>query len=52
VSAAAPAVDSADFADFVGAADSNIVPTVFKPASFRQRVPWTNFLAWPGQSIV
>src|SRR4030042_566793 len=27
-------------------------PTVAKPALFRQRVPWTNFPAWPGQPIV
>jgi hypothetical protein len=27
-------------------------PAVSKPALFRQRVPWTNFPVWPGQSIV
>jgi hypothetical protein len=48
-SSPAPAADSADFA---GAADSTTAPTVSKPALFRQRVPWTNFPAWPGQSIV
>ena len=49
-SSSAPATDSADFADFVGAADSNTAPTGSKPASFCQRVPWMNFPAWPGQS--
>src|SRR4030042_912213 len=49
--AAAPA-PAAGYADFVGAADSNTAPTVAKPALFRQRVPWTNFPAWPGQPIV
>ncbi|PNT26136.2 hypothetical protein POPTR_008G224328v4 [Populus trichocarpa] len=48
-SSPAPAADSADF---VGAADSTTAPAVSKPALFRQRVPWTNFPAWPGQSIV
>jgi hypothetical protein len=45
---AAGAADSADFADFVGDADSTTAPTVSKPALFRQRVPLTNFPAWPG----
>src|SRR3990172_8476253 len=43
---------AAGYADFVGAANSNTAPTVAKPALFRQRVPWTNFPAWPGQPIV
>ena len=43
---------AADCADFVGAADSNTAPTVSEPALFRQRVPSTNFPAWPGQSSV
>jgi len=51
-SSPAPAADSADFADFAGSTDSNTAPTVSKPALFRQHVPWTNFPAWPGQSIV
>jgi hypothetical protein len=45
----APAADSVDF---IGAADSNIAPTVSKPALFRQRVPLMNFPAWPVQSGV
>ena len=48
-SSPAPAADSADF---VGAADSTTAPAVSKPALCRQRVPWTNFPVWPGQSIV
>ena len=48
-SSPAPAADSADF---VGAADSTTAPAVSKPALVRQRVPWTNFPVWPGQSIV
>jgi hypothetical protein len=47
-----PSADSVDFADFVGAADSNTAPTMSKPALFLQRVPSMNFPAWPGQSIV
>jgi hypothetical protein len=49
---ARPDSSPAPAADFVGAADSNTAPTVSKPALFRQRVPWTNFPAWPGQAIV
>src|SRR4030067_848865 len=49
---AQPPAPAAGYADFVGPADSNTAPTVAKPALFRQRVPWTNFPAWPGQPIV
>jgi hypothetical protein len=48
---ASPA-SAADSADFAGSADSNTAPTESKPALFRQRVPSTNFPAWPEQSIV
>ena len=47
---AAEADTAAESADTVPRAAT--APTVAKPALFRQRVPWTNFPAWPGQPIV
>src|SRR4030065_184986 len=46
---AAEADSAAESADTVPRAAT--APTVAKPALFRQRVPWTNFPAYPGQPI-